>query len=80
VCDTGPGIALKEQEVIFEEFYQAKTTPERAGEGTGLGLAITKRLVEQHGGQIRVASEPGKGSRFTVALPAARAGSSAQVA
>jgi signal transduction histidine kinase len=67
VSDNGPGIPLEEQELIFERFYQGT----KAGfkEGTGLGLAITKRLVEQHGGLIRVDSAPGSGSRFSIKLP-----------
>ncbi len=72
VCDTGVGIAAEDQEIIFKEFHQAGPSTKGVKEGTGLGLAITKRLVEQHGGEIRVVSEPGKGSRFTVALPAAQ--------
>jgi signal transduction histidine kinase len=71
VCDTGLGIAAEDQEFIFKEFHQVGTSTRGLREGTGLGLSITKRLVEQHGGEIRVASEPGKGSRFTVLLPAA---------
>jgi len=71
VCDTGVGIAAQDHEAIFQEFKQVGTSVRGLREGTGLGLAITKRLVEQHGGEIRVASEPGKGSRFTVLLPAA---------
>ena len=80
VCDSGPGVAPDEQEAIFEEFYQAQTARETASEGTGLGLTITKRLVEQHGGRIRVESELGKGSRFIVALPATRGASNSQTA
>lgn len=67
VTDTGIGIPREEQDSIFDKFYQVRGA---AGvqEGTGLGLAITKRLVEQHGGRIRVDSEPGHGSRFTFTL------------
>ena len=71
VGDTGVGIPPEEHVTIFEEFHQVGTTTRGVKEGTGLGLAITKRLVELHGGGIRVESEPGKGSRFTFTLPAA---------
>ena len=69
VADTGMGIPTEEQQAIFNEFHQVSATTRGVKEGTGLGLAITKLLVELHGGGIRVESEPGKGSRFTVTLP-----------
>ncbi len=69
VADNGPGIALEDQGVIFEEFRQARTT--RSGEGTGLGLAITRRLVELHSGRVWVESQPGAGATFTILLPIA---------
>jgi signal transduction histidine kinase len=67
VSDNGPGIPLEEQDRIFESFYQVARTG--FNEGTGLGLAITSRLIEQHGGRIRVESTPGNGSRFSFTLP-----------
>ena len=77
VRDTGAGIALKDQAVLFEAFRQVGPDRARRSEGTGLGLALTRRLVELHGGAIRVESEPGKGSCFSFSLPGAgaRAGS-----
>jgi signal transduction histidine kinase len=69
VTDTGVGIAPADQEAIFEAFRQVGTDVTRKREGTGLGLALTRRFVELHGGTIRVESEPGKGSTFTVTLP-----------
>ena len=69
VQDTGIGIPLGEQRAIFDEFHQAATTTKGVKEGTGLGLAITRRLVEKHGGEIWVDSDPGEGSRFTFSLP-----------
>jgi signal transduction histidine kinase len=69
VIDTGIGIAAEEHESVFQKFYQVGPTTKGVREGTGLGLTITKRLVEQHGGKIWVESEPGKGSRFSFALP-----------
>jgi Amt family ammonium transporter len=69
VCDTGIGISDAHKQTVFEEFYQVGSARGNGRDGTGLGLAITKRLVEQHGGSIRVESEPGKGSRFTFDLP-----------
>ncbi len=71
VTDTGIGIPAQEHEAIFDIFHQVSPTTKGVREGTGLGLAITKRLVEEHGGTITVASEPGKGSRFTFTIPAA---------
>jgi signal transduction histidine kinase len=68
VIDTGVGIALHDQEAVFEEFRQVGAASRKI-EGTGLGLAITRKFVELHGGRIRVESTPGKGSRFTFTLP-----------
>lgn len=68
VEDTGPGIAQEMIEAIFDKFTQADGSTSRKYGGTGLGLAITRRLVELHGGSIRVKSEPGKGSRFTATV------------
>ncbi|HEU0257873.1 MAG TPA: GAF domain-containing protein [Burkholderiales bacterium] len=69
VRDTGVGIAPEDQAVLFEEFKQLGKDSSRKAEGTGLGLALTKRLVELHGGQIRVDSAVGHGSTFRVILP-----------
>lgn len=71
VEDTGYGIAPAEQELIFQRFYRVKTPGTRHIAGTGLGLPIVKRVVEEHGGRVRVTSEPGQGSTFLVALPVA---------
>lgn len=67
VADTGVGIAPGDLELIFKKFYRVKENGMESG--TGLGLAITKRIVEAHGGDIWVQSEPGVGSRFTFSLP-----------
>lgn len=69
VRDTGGGIPSDKLADIFEKFTQADSSITRKYGGTGLGLAITRRLVEMHGGQIRVDSELGKGSSFLVTLP-----------
>ena len=69
VQDTGIGIASEDQEKVFAEFVQVGRDYTRKAEGTGLGLALTKRFVELHGGEISLASAPGKGSTFTVTLP-----------
>jgi signal transduction histidine kinase len=72
VHDTGIGVSADELDKIFEEFYQVGAS--RTQEGTGLGLALTRRLVELHGGQLTVESEPGVGSTFTVTIPRHHAG------
>lgn len=69
VVDTGPGIRPERLDAIFEEFEQAEGGGLSSGEGTGLGLAISRRLAEQMGGTLVVASEPGRGSVFTLRLP-----------
>ncbi|HET9769159.1 MAG TPA: ATP-binding protein, partial [Thermoanaerobaculia bacterium] len=65
VADSGPGIPRAEQERIFRPFYSTKL----ASGGTGLGLSISYQIVRRHGGDLRVESEPGQGSRFVVELP-----------
>lgn len=72
VNDTGPGMTTEEQKVIFEEFTRLKS---HAGiEGTGLGLTITLKLIHLLKGEIKLESEPGRGSRFTIFLPLLRIG------
>ncbi|MBI5490477.1 MAG: hypothetical protein HY905_24290 [Deltaproteobacteria bacterium] len=68
VCDHGPGIAAGEQKKIFEAFYRVGSELTRETRGTGLGLALVRRLARAHGGEVSVASEPGKGATFTVLL------------
>jgi signal transduction histidine kinase len=66
VADEGKGIPPENLPNIFRPFFTTK------GHGTGLGLSLARRIVETHGGQIDVASELGKGSRFQIRLPIAR--------
>ena len=69
VSDTGIGMTAEQQAKLFEEFSQADATTSQRFGGTGLGLAITRKLARMMGGDVTVASEPGKGSVFTVRLP-----------
>jgi len=69
VIDQGIGIAAEEIPRVFEKFYQGKGSVTREAGGTGLGLYISKQIVEAHGGQIWVESEPGKGSTFSFTIP-----------
>ncbi len=73
VSDSGIGIAPEDQDAIFETFRQVGSTTRGVREGTGLGLAIVRRLVEMHGGSIRVESEIDKGSRFQFTMPSSPA-------
>ena len=70
VTDQGIGIAKGDLERIFERFYRIDPARSRATGGTGLGLAIVKHVASNHGGSVRVWSEPGSGSTFTLRLPA----------
>ncbi|HNX68735.1 MAG TPA: HAMP domain-containing sensor histidine kinase [Candidatus Omnitrophota bacterium] len=70
VEDSGPGIAAENLEAIFRPYEQAGRDTNKNVKGTGLGLAISKQFVEMHGGKIRAESEPGKGTRFVITLPA----------
>jgi signal transduction histidine kinase/ligand-binding sensor domain-containing protein/DNA-binding response OmpR family regulator len=71
VRDTGIGIAKDKHEKIFERFFQSDLPRTMVNQGSGIGLSITREFVKIHGGAIRVESEPGRGSCFTVRLPLA---------
>jgi len=68
--DTGSGIPQGDLVRVFERFYRVEKSRTRESGGTGLGLAIAKHAVESQGGTISVASQLGKGSTFTITLPA----------
>ncbi len=71
VTDQGQGIPAADQERIFERFYRVDAARSRATGGTGLGLAIVKHVCANHGGEVTVWSEEGRGSTFTIRLPVA---------
>jgi two-component system phosphate regulon sensor histidine kinase PhoR len=70
VVDRGCGIPPEHLERVFERFYRVDKARSRKQGGTGLGLSIVKHIAAAHGGRVSVESEPGKGSRFTIHLPA----------
>ncbi len=71
VADRGPGIPAAEQAHLFDPFFRGRRAQEDQVHGTGLGLSLVKGIVEAHGGTVQVKSEPGKGTEFTLLVPAA---------
>lgn len=72
VTDTGPGIAREHLPRLTERFYRIDNSRSRDTGGTGLGLSIVKHVVQRHGGELDIQSEPGQGSTFRLVFPAAR--------
>jgi two-component system phosphate regulon sensor histidine kinase PhoR len=72
VKDAGLGIAPAEQKAIFRKFIRGSAAARANVKGSGVGLAMVRHIVEAHGGDIRLASAPGRGSTFTLLFPAAR--------
>ena len=70
VADEGPGIPAEHQRRVFDRFYRVDKARSRAAGGTGLGLAIVREIAQRHGGDVRLFSQPGRGSAFVVWLPA----------
>jgi signal transduction histidine kinase len=78
VTDTGIGIDPKDLPRIFERFYRADSSRSRATGGSGIGLSIARAIIEAHGGSIRAASAPGKGSELVITLPGSAADSASR--
>ena len=70
VQDTGVGLTPAVQAMLFTRFFRAENRATQEAGGTGLGLAITRRLMEILGGRLEVQSVPGRGTTFTISLPA----------
>ena len=73
IADRGPGIPAEEQGNIFNAFFRGRRAQQDQIHGTGLGLNLVKKIVEAHGGNIRVESKPGRGAEFILRIPAAPA-------
>jgi two-component system sensor histidine kinase SenX3 len=71
VTDQGEGIPEEDLDRVFERFFRVDQARSRNTGGTGLGLSIVKHAVQNHGGEVRVWSQPGRGSTFTIRLPEA---------
>jgi signal transduction histidine kinase len=71
VEDEGPGIAAEDQERVFQRFFRTKPDEARREGRSGLGLTIVRQVAEAHGGEVKLVSEPGRGSAFAIWLPAA---------
>jgi signal transduction histidine kinase len=69
VRDGGLGIPASEQKRVFEKFTRGEAARQEGIEGTGVGLAMVQRILSAHGGEVRLESEPGRGSTFTLLLP-----------
>lgn len=69
VWDTGTGISVEQQQLLFKPYSQLDNVAVTRGEGTGLGLALTQKLAELHGGSVQLISELNQGSRFSIFLP-----------
>ena len=69
VGDEGPGIPRAEQRAIFKKFVRGRSAVDANVKGTGVGLSMVRRIVDAHGGEIRLDSDAGRGSTFTIALP-----------
>ncbi len=72
MSDKGLGIAPHQQKQIFKKFVRAVSADAAGAKGTGLGLTMVQHIVAAHGGKVRVNSEPGVGSTFTILLPSAK--------
>ncbi len=77
VRDNGIGLSARARSKIFERFYQVDQSLSRRAGGCGLGLSIVRLIVEAHGGSVEVDSQPGKGSTFTIRIPAVGEGGEA---
>ena len=75
VSDEGIGIPAGERDKIFQKFVRGADAKRAGVRGVGIGLALVQRIVEAHGGSVQVDSQPGRGSTFTIVLPAPAAGS-----
>ena len=71
VEDHGPGLDADERQLVFEPFYRGRTAVAGQIQGSGLGLSLVRRIAVAHGGRVALASEAGRGSTFTIWLPAA---------
>jgi two-component system, OmpR family, sensor kinase len=69
ITDQGPGIDTAELERLFHPFERGSNKPTEGEQSTGLGLAIVKKIIQGHGGTLKVSSTPGQGSVFSVTLP-----------
>ncbi len=70
VRDRGAGIPAAERNTIFDKFVRGATSKASSVEGAGIGLSMVQHIVRAHGGDVRLESEPGRGSTFTILLPA----------